>query len=480
MLRKTAHWQKPCQSLGKTRNLWIHPLQGRVSNRVGVFFDRAPPHCTGLGGAEVRSRTIPILPTGKRANTTEVCSPQTSADQARAPGTTNRKSPPCSGKPNRRSLKTVTNTPRAQLKQTRTTFTDGYPYSTCPAPRWRPPSLLYGQLGGSLQRPMGFGSGKVIQDRVYLRTKTKRTTWPNCHECRTVPGHDSRNSRAPQERSGGAGGFSQRGVCKPSVPGAQVRWRMETSTKPQEPQSVCGSTPLQSIRTLKGVLQKDNWLLKLDLKDAYLSIPIHQNHQHFLRFPWKGQLWQFKALPFGLSSAPWVFTKVTKPISSILRKLGIRLILYLDDMLIMSRTQAEAAANLSTVMTLLIGLGFIINLKKSVLTPTQQLEFLGFTVNSQKMTISLPSDKLYTLKKLSEKIKNRGRTTVQELSRLLGMMVAAHPAILPAPLYYRHLEATKIRTLQMEGSYSSEIPELTPRMVEELTWWTSRVSGFNG
>ena len=82
------------------------------------------------------------------------------------------------------------------------------------------------------------------------------------------------------------------------------------------------------------------------------------------------------------------------------------------------------------------------------------------------MTLSLPSDKLYALKKLSEKVKNRGRTMVQELSRLVGMMVAAHPAILPAPLYYQHLEATKIRMLQMKGSYSSEIPELTPRMVE--------------
>ena len=332
MLRKTAHWQKPCQSLGETRNLWIHPLQGRVSNRVGVFSTEPPHIVRGLGGAEVRSCTIHILPTGKRANTTEVCSPQTSADQARAPTTTNRKSPPRSGKPNRRSLKTVTNTPRAQPKQTRTTFTDGYAYSTCPPPHWRPPSLLHGQLGGSLQRPMGFGSGKVIQDRVYLRTKTKRTTWPNCHERGTVPGHDSRNSRAPQERSGGAGGFSQRGVCKPSVPGAQVRWRMETSPnlKSLNQFVVPHHFKMESIRTLEGVLQKDDWLLKLDLKDAYLSIPIHQNHQHFLRFPWKGQLWQFKALPFGLSSAPWVFTKVTKPISSILRKLGIWLILYLE------------------------------------------------------------------------------------------------------------------------------------------------------
>ena len=134
---------------------------------------------------------------------------------------------------------------------------------------------------------------------------------------------------------------------------------------------------------------------------------------------------------------------------------------------------------ISTVMTLLIGLRSTIN-KKSVLTPTQQLEFLGFTMNSQKLTISLTSDKLYALKKLSEKIKNRGRTTVQELSRLWGMMVAAHPAILPALLYHLHLDGTKIRMLQMEGSYSSEIPELSPRIVDKLTWWTSGASGFDG
>ena len=59
-------------------------------------------------------------------------------------------------------------------------------------------------------------------------------------------------------------------------------------------------------------------------------------------------------------------------------------------------------------------------------------------------------------------------------------MVAAHPAILPALLYHLHLEGTKIRMLQMEGSYSSEIPELSPRMVDKLTWWTSGASGFNG
>ena len=264
------------------------------------------------------------------------------------------------------------------------------------------------------------------------------------------------------------------------VPKSDTSWRPVINLKNLNRFVTPHHFKMESIRTVKGVMQKGDWLCKLDLKDAYLTIPIHQSQQPLLRFLWNSRMWQFKVLPFGLSSAPWVFTKLTKPISSTLRRLGIRMILYLDDMLIMSRTQAEASTNLATVMTLLVGLGFIVNLRKSVLTPTQQVEFLGFTLDSQKMAISLPQDKLHALKKQARKIKEQGRTTVQELSRLLGMMVAAHPAILPAPLYYRHLEAVKIKLLQTGGSYTSEISELSPRMMEELTWWTSTVSQANG
>ena len=239
MLRKTVHWQKRCQSLGETRNLRIHPLQGRVSNRVAVFFDRAPPHCTGLGGAEVRSCTIHILPTEKRVDTTAVCSPQTSADPARVPGIT--KSPPRSGKPNEEALKLLQTLPEHNL------------------------------------------------NRLGLRMNAEQS------QAMTLEIQELHKKGAVVQANSHSGGFVSQVFLVPKSDGT---WKPVLNLKSLNQFVVPHHFKMESIRTLKGVLQKDDWLFNLDLQDAYLSIPIHQNHQHFLRFPWKGQLWQFKALPF--------------------------------------------------------------------------------------------------------------------------------------------------------------------------------------
>ena len=53
--------------------------------------------------------------------------------------------------------------------------------------------------------------------------------------------------------------------------------------------------------SLKDVIQKGDFMGKLDLKDAYLSVPIAKEHQKFLKFTWKGQPYQFESLPFGLA-----------------------------------------------------------------------------------------------------------------------------------------------------------------------------------
>lgn len=96
-------------------------------------------------------------------------------------------------------------------------------------------------------------------------------------------------------------------------------------------------------------------------------------------------------------------------------------------------------------------------MKKSVTVPTQVLEFLGFRLNSHRMTISLPGHKLHALWKLSRRVMKKERVRVQEVARLLGTMVAAHPAILPAPTYYRHAPG------EIEGTGSEERPHLPDR-----------------
>ena len=65
---------------------------------------------------------------------------------------------------------------------------------------------------------------------------------------------------------------------------------------------------------LPSVLQKGDFLCKIDLQDAYLSIPVAKKARVYLRFLWKGKLYQFTCLPFGLASSPGIFTKCLKPL----------------------------------------------------------------------------------------------------------------------------------------------------------------------
>ena len=78
--------------------------------------------------------------------------------------------------------------------------------------------------------------------------------------------------------------------------------------------------------------------------------------QKYLRFLWKDNLWEFACLPFGLASAPRAFTKLLKPVVSVLRQMGLRIIIYLDDILIMSQSHDPTLTHAATALNLLEGL----------------------------------------------------------------------------------------------------------------------------
>ena len=65
---------------------------------------------------------------------------------------------------------------------------------------------------------------------------------------------------------------------------------------------------MDKLTDLKSLLRKNDFMVKIDLKDAYWSIPIHKDSRKFLRFMWEGQLYEFLVLAFGLGPAPRIFT----------------------------------------------------------------------------------------------------------------------------------------------------------------------------
>ena len=144
---------------------------------------------------------------------------------------------------------------------------------------------------------------------------------------------------------------------------------------------------MEGIHMLKDLLKTGDYLVKIDMKDAYLTVPIWHKHQKYLRFLWKDNMWEFACLPFGLASAPRVFPKLLKPVVAVLRQMGLRII-HLDDILIMSKSYDLALTHASTALNLLQGLGFVVNYEKSCLESSQIIGFLGFEINSQTLTIS--------------------------------------------------------------------------------------------
>ena len=66
------------------------------------------------------------------------------------------------------------------------------------------------------------------------------------------------------------------------------------------------------IHFLKDYLNPDYFMTKLDMRDAYYSVPIDERSRCYIQFMFEGKLYQFKVLVFGLSTAPRIFTKVMK------------------------------------------------------------------------------------------------------------------------------------------------------------------------
>ena len=98
-----------------------------------------------------------------------------------------------------------------------------------------------------------------------------------------------------------------------------------------------------------------DYIVSLDLKDTYFSVPIFRPHCKYLDFIWRDQRYDFTCLPFGYSLAPRVFTKIFKPIVAQLRVNGLRIVIFLDDILIIASAFAECMEQLSLLRKLLEG-----------------------------------------------------------------------------------------------------------------------------
>ena len=79
---------------------------------------------------------------------------------------------------------------------------------------------------------------------------------------------------------------------------------------------------------------KGDYVFKIDLQDVYFHVPIHPSSRNYLRFAFENKVFQFRVLPFGLNTAPQIFTRLGHTVTGYLHRLGISVIPYLDNLLV--------------------------------------------------------------------------------------------------------------------------------------------------
>ncbi|XP_051175652.1 uncharacterized protein LOC127290874 [Leptopilina boulardi] len=233
---------------------------------------------------------------------------------------------------------------------------------------------------------------------------------------------------------------------------------------------------LEDMKTALRLLNRDYHMAVMDLTDAYLMVPVTEEHRKFLRFIFRGETFEFQCLPFGLCTAPFVFTKLLKPVIQKLRSQGIIMVVYLDDILIIARSKDECYRHISVTRQLLESLGFIISEKKSQLEPSQRCTFLGFILDSRKFRLELTENKRISIFQHVSKFLNNPNCKIEELAQLIGSLVAACPAVKYGWLYTKRLEREKFLSLaKSNNNYRANIT-LSNIVKSDLEWWLRKSS----
>jgi hypothetical protein len=144
----------------------------------------------------------------------------------------------------------------------------------------------------------------------------------------------------------------------------------------------CDKFPMEALQNILSLVSPGDWMYSLDLKDAYLHVPVHLFFCKYLRFAFRnpqGILIVFKwtVLPFGLATATRVFTKVVAPVMARLHVSGHLVFPYIDDMFGLACHRTSAIIVGDACLLRFLDLGFIIILNEWTPESTQDLTRLG-------------------------------------------------------------------------------------------------------
>ena len=272
-------------------------------------------------------------------------------------------------------------------------------------------------------------------------------------------------------------------IPKPHQPG---KWRLivdlsspkGTSVNDGIAPSLCSVSYASVEDAISAVMRlgQGSKLAKFDLENAYRLIPVHPDDRPLLGIRWKGVTYIDGALPFGLRSAPKLFTAVADALLWIMGQRGVREALhYLDDFLVVGPPGSERCGeDLQCCLEVCRGLGVAVAPQKTE-GPSTRLTFLGIEIDTMEMVVRLPRDKLVRLRTLIGEWKGKKCCRKRQLLSLIGLLQHASKVVRSGRTFLR-----RMIDLSMTAKEGHHWLRLNKAFQSDLLWWDVFLEDWNG
>ena len=240
----------------------------------------------------------------------------------------------------------------------------------------------------------------------------------------------------------------------------------------------------EDVSIAREVLNPGDFMFSFDLKSGYHHVEIFPEHRQYLSFSWifssgVTRYFQFSVLAFGLSSAPYLFTKLLKPLVKKWRTEGKSIVVFLDDGLGAAADYAKARISSLSVHADLLKSGFVPNEEKSLWEPTQVITWLGTVIDTSQCIISATDTRIQSL--LEDLFFLLDSTylslyQVRKLASVCGKIISLGNCVANVA----RLMTRNIFTIINSAMNWNSMVSLTPGCVDELNFWKVNLVYING
>ena len=261
-------------------------------------------------------------------------------------------------------------------------------------------------------------------------------------------------------------------IPKPHQPG---KWRLIVDLSYPKKASVndgidldlCSLVYTSVDEAVNRVLQRGRGtqLAKLNIASAYRIIPVHPHDRPLLAMGWKQQLLVDTALPFGLRSAPKIFNAVADALLWVMYEEGVQSALhYLDDFLFVGAPESdECEVSLHQAQAVCQRLGVPLAMEK-LEGSSSIISFLGIVLDSDKLELRLPREKLQRLVEL-----------IRELLSVIGQLQHACRVVRPGRTFLRRMIELSTSAHELHHHI-----RLNRGFQSDLEWWGLFLAEWNG